>query len=472
MASAAVLLQNLTRLHDAAVSYAGQLGAGTDALRAGLQLALDDWAELTNHPENPPGGLEADLAAISPHLAAFRSEVEGSALLESERQRLIAIEQRVDDALTGGATDAKDAAIAFARGVRLPELATARLDWSSDLKPWPAPGDDAIFKPLGSGNVGKISLAVEIQAPARPGQDPCVLVSCSISPFDLVLIAPAKFLTLHFETIEFSMVPGKKPDVNVALRQQDGVEFDGPLRFVNTLRSIIPFDGFSDPPSLQVTPEGIRSGFDLGLPDLAVGVFALTNISLGARLDVPFVDESIETAFNFSTRENPFRLQVALFAGGGFFGVTITPEELRVVEAALEFGAAISVNLGVASGGVSVMAGVYFRLEQHEGKSSVELTGYFRLRGEVDVLGLISACIEIYLAFTYETATNSAVGRATISIEVEVCFFSFSVSVSCEKKFAGSSVHLRFEDLMGLSPDAPAGSARPWNTYCHAFAND
>jgi hypothetical protein len=94
------------------------------------------------------------------------------------------------------------------------------------------------------------------------------------------------------------------------------------------------------------------------------------------------------------------------------------------------------------------------------------------LRGEVDVLGLISACIEIYLAFTYETATNSAVGRATISIEVEVCFFSFSVSVSCEKKFAGSSVHLRFEDLMGLSPDAPAGSARPWNTYCHAFAND
>jgi len=201
-------------------------------------------------------------------------------------------------------------------------------------------------------------------------------------------------------------------------------------------------------------------------------VFALTNISLGARLDVPFVDESIEAAFNFSTRENPFRLQVALFAGGGFFGVTITPKELRVIEAALEFGAAISVNLGVASGGVSVMAGVYFRLEQHQGKTSVELTGYFRMRGEVDVLGLVSACIELYLAFTYETATNSAVGRATITIEVEVCFFSFSVSVSAEKKFAGSSAHLRFEDLMGLDPGAPAGLVRPWNTYCHAFAND
>jgi hypothetical protein len=454
------------------VGYADQLGAGADALRAALQLALDDWAELTNHPENPPGGLGADLADIVPHLAAFRSELESSTLLLSERQKLIAIVQRVEDQLAGGATDARDAAIAFAQGLRLPEVVSARLDWSSDLKPWPAKGDDAIFKPLGPGDVGKIALAVEIQAPTKPGQDPSVLVSCSISPFDLVLIAPARFLTLHFQTVEFSMVPGKKPDVNVALRQQDGIEFDGPLRFVNTLRSLIPFDGFSDPPSLQVTAEGIRSGFDLGLPDLAVGVFALTNISLGARLDVPFVDESIETAFNFSTRENPFRLQVALFAGGGFFGVTITPKELRVVEAALEFGAAISVNLGVASGGVSVMAGVYFRLEQDQGKSSVELTGYFRMRGEVDVLGLVSACIEVYLAFTYETATNSAVGRATITIEVEVCFFSFSVSVSCEKKFAGSSAHLRFTDLMGLAPGAPAGSVRPWNTYCHAFADD
>jgi hypothetical protein len=75
------------------------------------------------------------------------------------------------------------------------------------------------------------------------------------------------------------------------------------------------------------------------------------------------------------------------------------------------------------------------------------------------------------LAFTYETATNSAVGRATITIEVEVCFFSFSVSASCEKKFTGSSAHLRFTDLMGLAPGEPTG-IRPWDTYCHAFAKD
>src|SRR5207244_1789533 len=121
------------------------------------------------------------------------------------------------------------------------------------------------------------------------------------------------------------------------------IEFAGPLEFVNTLKDIIPFDGFSDPPYLDVSAEGVKAGFDLAIPDLAVGVFALSNISLGANFLVPFVDESIETSFNFSKRDNPFRLQVALFAGGGFFGITITPEGVRVLEAAFEFGAAISV---------------------------------------------------------------------------------------------------------------------------------
>ena len=119
------------------------------------------------------------------------------------------------------------------------------------------------------------------------------------------------------------------------------------------------------------------------------------------------------------------------------------------------------------------MAGVYFKLETNDdGDIEATLSGYFRLRGEVDVLGLISASIELYLELTYETATGKAVGRATITIEVEVFFFSFSVSVSAEKKFAGSAGDPSFEDVMGLHTLAPPGSERPWNTYCHAFADD
>ena len=172
-------------------------------------------------------------------------------------------------------------------GTPLPEVITARLDWSTELDPWPSAGSGAIFKPIGT---GRITLAVEVQAPTTAGKQPSALVSCSISPFDLNLIAPVNFIILHFETIEFLLAAGKKPDVNVKFREGNGIEFAGPLTFINTLKDIIPFDGFSDPPYLDVTAEGINAGFDLAIPDLAVGVFALTNIALAMTVEPLIVE--------------------------------------------------------------------------------------------------------------------------------------------------------------------------------------
>jgi hypothetical protein len=474
---ATTLKQNAERIRNVAAAHAAELGVAATNLKQDVDTLLADLGALTADPSNPPD-LAGDLQDIAADLDPFIAAVEGAASLpRAQKEQLVGVATRIKDQLENAAAvaAAAQALIQFAQGIKLPEVITARLDWSTALDAWPDssdPPNKAIFLPLGASNRGQLTLAIEVQAPTKPGKSPSALVSCSISPFDLRLIGPATFLILHFETIEFSIAPGRKPDVNVKFRENDGIEFAGPLEFVNTLRRIIPFDGFSDPPYLDVSAEGIKAGFDLGIPDLAVGVFAITNISLGAHFKVPFIDESIETAFNFCTRENPFRLQVSLFAGGGFFGITITPERVRVLEASFEFGAAISIDFGVASGSVSVMAGVYFRLETDAQGERAQLTGYFRLRGEVDVLGLISASIELYLELTYETSTGKAVGRATLSIEVEVFFLSFSVSISCEKKFAGSNGDPSFVDVMGLPPAAPPGTLRPWDTYCHAFADD
>lgn len=477
---ATTLKQNVERIRNAAAQQTVALGAAATVLKNDVDALLADLALLAADPNNPPS-LAGDLHAIAADLAPFIAAVNGApeaAISQAQKQQLVGVAQRLKDQLENAPaiTAAEQALVHFAKGLKLPEVITARLDWSTELDPWPSDGNGAIFRPLDPQThqpaKGKITLAVEIQAPTRPGKEPSVLVSCSLTPFDLRLIAPASFVVVRFEKIAFSILSGRKPDVNVVFRDPDGIVFDGPLEFVNKLKDTIPFTGFSDPPYLDVSAEGIKSGFDLAIPDLALGVFGLSNISLGAHLKVPFIDESIETAFNFSTRENPFRLQVSLFAGGGFFGMTITPKEVRVLEAALEFGAAISVNLGVASGGVSVMAGIYFRLETQAGLTEAQLTGYFRMRGEVDVLGLISACIELYLELTYETATGKAVGRATLTIEIDTFFLSFSVSIPCEKKFAGSAPDPSFVEVMGLPALAPPGAVRPWDTYCHAFADD
>lgn len=352
-------------------------------------------------------------------------------------------------------------------GLVLPETLRARLVWSIPLQP--APAGTPVFQPRpaqgqppAAARAG-LDLVVELAAPVSSGGDPTASVACSISPFRLQLVGTKPWIALNIVKIEFVLAAGRKADVNIVFDEDDAVVFGGPLEFVNTLKDLIPFDGFSDPPYLDVDTSGIRAGFDLELPPVTVGVMSLTRMSLGAEARVPFVGESLDFTFSFCTRERPFLLTVWLFGGGGFFAITIDPQGCKTLEAAFEFGAAVALDFGVASGSVEVMAGIYFRLE----KGNSQLTGYFRLRGEVDVLGLISASLELYLELTYQFETKKAIGRAELTIEVEVLFFSASVTIECEKKFKGSNADPTFAQVMG---PPPGGGDRPWDEYCSAFA--
>ena len=60
-------------------------------------------------------------------------------------------------------------------------------------------------------------------------------------------------------------------------------------------------------------------------------------------------------------------------------------------------------------------------------------------------------------------------GRATLTVEVHVLFFSASVEISCERKFAGSSGDPSFAQLM--EPYLLNGATvKPWDDYSMAFA--
>lgn len=275
------------------------------------------------------------------------------------------------------------------------------------------------------------------------------------------------FIILWFDRLSFDSRKGQKPDVSVALHGSDAVMFGGPLEFVNTLRELIPSNGFSDPPSLSVTPSGISASYSLNLPSIQVGVFALSNASLGAGFNLPFDATPMSVRFNFSERQRPFSLTVSLLGGGGFFAIGISAKGVQEIEAALEFGAALEIDLGVASGGVEIKAGVYFHwLEAVPDEGLVELAGYIRIHGELSVLGLISVSItfNLQLSFRKENHESSVWGEATLVVEVEVLFFSADVSVRCRKEFGGAKSDPKFIDLI---PD-PA----TWLEYCDAFASE
>ncbi len=430
---------------------------------------LQDCTNLISDLGNLVTG-SGDLSALETHFTDFANHLAALATIIPGLPASVSaeIKQRLDTLVTQFRGYLKDAAQItqfiqqLVNSLQVPSELKIRFEWSPTLKDW---NDLFIATNEWTGTPAALVIAVELVAKSSLNNAPAFNAICSLTNFTLDLIGCwESFIKLHFERVEFIASSSKKPDINVVISE---IEFVGVLSFVQVLKQVIPLDGFSDPPAIEVDAEGIKGGFSLPLPNLTFGVFSLTNLSLGAGFSVPFIGKPLSVRFNFCERESPFHLTVSMFGGGGFFAITIDPHDVQILEAAFEFGAELSLDFGVASGGVSVMAGIYYRMEA----GNASLTGYFRLYGEVNVLGIISASIELYLELRYEFSTGKCVGKATLTIEVSVFMFSISVSITCERKFAGSNGDPSFKELMEPYIDPVSSQPiEPWSEYCAAFA--
>jgi hypothetical protein len=435
--------------------------AQLEARAAELMAAVDALLDLgaASSLGDVTAAVSGALNAIAAQVATLRSVVRDQPLpppVKAELERLLgALEPALDAARIG---ETINAIAQFVNGIDPAGLALrARYDWRPTLTNFPSgtSGDDSLFQVRPDGFL----LSVEARASGSDGVGVDILAE--LRDFALNLFPGAPLMRLGFDRLAFRAASGRKPEVDVVFR---GIEFVGVLSFIETLKDLIPMDAFSDPPYVDVSPEGVVAGFSLALPSTAIGVFSLENISLGADARIPFLgNEALTVGFNFCTREKPFRLTVMMIGGGGFVGIRLSPRGLVVLEMALEAGCSLSIDLGVASGSVSVMVGVYLKLEADAGS----LTGYFRIRGEVDVLGIITASITLELSLRYEFETGKMVGRASLVIEIDVFIFSGSVTVTCERRLAGSNGDPTLEQVMGVLPD---GTSPAWTQYCTAFA--
>jgi hypothetical protein len=341
----------------------------------------------------------------------------------------------------------------------LPNAVEAKFTWTTRVEE----SDPAkLIVPMADG-ITTLTMTGRTVTPFDPAAPITREANAELTFFKLNLFG---FIILWFDRIKFDQRPGQKPDVTVQMHAKDAVMFGGPLEFVNDLRKFIPSNGFSDPPALSVTPSGIAASYSLGLPTIGVGIFSLSNVSLGAGFNLPFDARPASVRFNFAERQRPFSLTVSLLGGGGFFAIGINAQGVEEIEAALEFGAAIVIDLGVASGGVEVKAGVYFHWKETVGTKTVELAGYVRIHGELTVLCLISVSLTFNLQLGYlkQGSQSMVYGEASLVVEIEILFFSFDVSVRCRREFSGGSADPRFIDLV---PDQDT-----WSEYCLAFAEE
>lgn len=364
----------------------------------------------------------------------------------------------------------------------LPTAIRSRFDWDPDLQTC-----DPFFRPRAA---GKLTMRGEMTTPIAPTGVPgkaTYSLRTTLSEFEIDLYG---FVIAEFESLEFVARSEHKPDTIVKIRD---VRFGGPLVFLNPLKDYLGGAAFTDGPGLDVSASGVVVSYSIAIPTVAVGVFSLQNLKLSGALSIPFDGTPLGFRFAFCERHDPFLVTVSLFGGGGFFALTLYPKtELIKIEGSIEFGACVALNLGVASGSVYIMAGIYFAWQD----SKAAFSGYLRVGGSLSVLGLITISAEFYMALNYDD--GRVWGQATLTVEVEVLFFSKTVSMTVEREFAGGgTAFLDSEVELAALPSAlpsllaaPGPSVGPhealsmrrppqikdaltpgdWATYCAAFA--
>jgi len=318
--------------------------------------------------------------------------------------------------------------------------------------------DTGLFKP--DPNNAEFSLEAVVEAPTD-GSPPTFRTSGSLTNFSVVLLPPpAELVEIGFKAVKFIAEKDKKTDVDVDMGE---IKFKGILEYVQRLAELVPLDGFSDPPVLDITSQGITVGFSLGLPTVSIGVMSIQNISFAASVYLPFISgKQLNFHFAFCERQQPFTLTVYLFGGGGFFSIDIGISGVQMLEAALEFGASVALDLGVASGKASIMGGFYFQMAG----SDFVFSAYFRACGSLSVLGIITVSVEFYLALTYASKGivphgGTLWGQCSVKVKIEILFFSTTVSIKMEREFAGSDPN--FREML---------TAGDWTEYCDTFSAD
>ena len=281
-----------------------------------------------------------------------------------------------------------------------PQRVVTTLDWHPTIYTGgPAPGVDIFVVPDGS-STDSMDLHAVIVTSLDPSLPSKSHVYGQIRDFSIHLFGDGAsgFMVVPFDSLTFRSETGKKTDVDVQIGS-DGVSFVGPLSFVQDLANVLSFDGSG----LVINTAGsaITAELTLAIPSLGVGVFALENLAFSAGVAIPYNGDPVRFDFAFCSRDNPFQLNIMMFTGGGFVGLGIGADGVELLEFSFDFGLGISIDIGVASGQVSLVGGVYYECEQADPGQNVQLTAYVKASGGLSALGIVSVSVELYLSLGY-----------------------------------------------------------------------
>jgi hypothetical protein len=271
-------------------------------------------------------------------------------------------------------------------------------------------------------------------------------VDASINDFGIDLLqrsGEANFLTIYFDSVTFSTRTHEHPKVDCKVQT---VRFGAALQFVQGLIDAFnPMKTGGSGPLITLTGDGVAIGYGFSFPDMEGGGFQITGLFLGVQVTLSFNGEPMRMKFYFARPEKHFLMSAGIYGGGGYLileggpkvgvkpqGLQNAPGGIDAFQMCMEFGATVSLNLGVASGEAHLLGGIYIALNNGQ----CALTGFIRAGGSMNILGIVTMSIEWYIGLNY--SSSSVRGRASVTVSISIGFFSVSATLSMEWTWAGS----------------------------------
>jgi hypothetical protein len=252
-------------------------------------------------------------------------------------------------------------------------------------------------------------------------------ITATLTHFSIALIGDEPFITLVIDSLTFTSQDGNKPDCRMKLNT---VIFGAQMQFVQDLADALdPSDG----PFIELAADSIRAGFRFAIESMTLGAFNLMQLAIEVAVALPFDGTPVRCELGLSDQELPFLLSCGIYGGGGFLQLQLGLDGVQLLQGAFEFGVCADISIGPLTGSGYLVAGIYFRITAN----ASEVCGFVHSHGHMDIFGIISMDVDLYVAICYETGVG-VYGMATFSVSVSIAFFSESFSMQAEYTFAGS----------------------------------
>jgi len=259
------------------------------------------------------------------------------------------------------------------------------------------------------------------------GSQPTFGVDANLTNFTIKLIGQPDFIDVAFDHLHFTSKTGSSPQCDVKVI---GVTLGQDLGFISDIEKLLdPSEG----PFVEFPAGMIRTGFRFAVPETPVGSFLLMQLAFTVSVSLPYDGDPARCDFAISSLDSPFLLSEPPYGGGGFFRILLGLDGVEKLEGALEFGVVADISIGPVSGGGYVVAGIYFSLEG----SNSKVCGFVHAHGHLDMFDIAQVDVDVYVSICYATG-GSVTGTATITVHVEVLFFSADFQLTATYQFAGS----------------------------------